>query len=141
MTVTPFERVTPAFEIPARDHHRDRAGAQTAAPRHGEMQRPHVRGKFLHVGDEKFWIRGVTYGTFRPDGAGFQVPGRAIVERDFRTISAAGFNAVRVYTLPPRWLLDIAMANGLRVMVGVWWEQYTTFLDDAARARRIVQQL
>jgi hypothetical protein len=28
--------------------------------------RPKVQGKFLFVGDEKLWIRGVTYGTFRP---------------------------------------------------------------------------
>ncbi|MBO0754749.1 MAG: glycosyltransferase, partial [Bradyrhizobiaceae bacterium] len=140
MSVTPFERIAPAYEIPAREHGED-AGALTAAPGHGDLQRPHVRGKFLQVGDEKFWVRGVTYGTFRPDGAGFQVPDRALVERDFRAMAAAGFNAVRVYTLPPRWLLDVAMANGLRVMVGVWWEQYTTFLDHAAGARRIVQKL
>ena len=141
MSVTPFERITPPYEIPARERRDRDAGAQIAPPRHGELQRPHVRGKFLYVGKEKFWVRGVTYGTFRPDGAGFQVPGRAVVERDFQAIAAAGFNAIRVYTLPPRWLLDVAMVNGLRVMVGVWWEQYTTFLDDAARARRIVQQL
>ena len=32
--------------------------------------RPKVQGKFLFVGDEKLWIRGVTYGTFRPDADG-----------------------------------------------------------------------
>jgi O-antigen biosynthesis protein len=141
MSVTPFERITPAYEIPSRKHHDRDAGAQTAPPRHGELQRPHVRGKFLQVDDEKFWVRGVTYGTFRPDGAGVQFPGRAVVERDFQAIAAAGFNAIRVYTLPPRWLLDVAMANGLRVMVGIWWEQYTTFLDDGARARHIVRKM
>ena len=70
MSVTPFERITPPYEIPAREHHDREAGAQIAPPRHGELQRPHVRGKFLYVGNEKFWVRGVTYGTFRPDGAG-----------------------------------------------------------------------
>ena len=30
-------------------------------------ERPRVEGKFLYVGDEKFWIRGVTYGTFHPN--------------------------------------------------------------------------
>ena len=32
--------------------------------------RPKAQGKFLFVGDEKLWIRGVTYGTFRPDADG-----------------------------------------------------------------------
>ena len=32
--------------------------------------RPTVRGKFLFVGEEKFFVRGVTYGTFRPDANG-----------------------------------------------------------------------
>jgi len=143
MSVAPFERITPLppYEMLAREHLDRDAGARTAAPRHGEMQRPYVRGKFLYVGDEKFWVRGVTYGTFRPDGAGVQFPVHAVVERDFQAIAAAGFNAIRVYTLPPRWLMDVAMANDLRVMVGLPWEQHITFLDDAARVRRIVREL
>src|SRR5262249_6268062 len=32
--------------------------------------RARVHGKFLYVGHTKFWIRGVTYGTFRPDTTG-----------------------------------------------------------------------
>ena len=28
-------------------------------------QRPRVHGKFIFVGDEKFYLRGVTYGTFK----------------------------------------------------------------------------
>lgn len=31
---------------------------------------PHVGGKFIFVGDDKLYIRGVTYGAFRPDGDG-----------------------------------------------------------------------
>ena len=30
-------------------------------------RRPEVRGKFIFVGEEKLYVRGVTYGTFRPD--------------------------------------------------------------------------
>ena len=38
-------------------------------------ERPVVRGKFLFTGKEKFWIKGVTYGTFRPQqGGGVAVP-------------------------------------------------------------------
>ena len=142
MSVTPLERVAlPVSEIPARERHDRAAAIQTEVPGHRDVQRPNVRGKFLYVGDEKFWVRGVTYGTFRPDAAGVQFPARAVVERDFQAMAIAGFNAVRVYTLPPRWLMDVATANGLRVMVGLPWEQHITFCDDAARVRRIVRDL
>lgn len=141
MSVTPLERITPAGEIHPGKHHIEDARSRTAATVPEVLRRPHVHGKFLYLGSEKFFVRGVTYGTFRPDADGFQVPDRTVVERDFAAMAAAGFNAVRVYTLPPRWLLDVALAHGLRVMVGVWWEQFTAFLDDSRRARRIVAKL
>jgi len=34
------------------------------------MERPVVKGKFLYVGEEKFWVRGVSYGTFLVDEEG-----------------------------------------------------------------------
>src|ERR1041384_4255860 len=68
--------------------------------------RPRVRGKFLFVGAEKLYIRGVTYGTFRPQPDGSEVPAADVVERDFALMAASGFNAVRTYTVPPLWLLD-----------------------------------
>ena len=89
-----------------------------------------VRGKFLYQGDSKFWVKGVTYGTFRPDGEGNQFPEPGVVATDFASMAGNGINTVRTYTPPPRWLLDIAQDNGLRVMVGIAWEQHVTFLDD-----------
>jgi len=105
------------------------------------MQRPCVHGKFLYVAGEDFWIRGVTYGTFRPDPTGLQFPPNDVVRRDFRAMADAGLNAVRVYTPPPRWLLDVAAACGLRVMIGLPWEQHLTFLDDGARPGRIMRDM
>jgi beta-galactosidase/beta-glucuronidase len=105
------------------------------------FERPQVRGKFLFVGSEKLWIRGVTYGTFRPDCEGIQFPSREGVARDFSAISRAGLNAVRVYTPPPRWLLDLGASHKLRIMVGLPWEQHIAFLDDRMVARRIVQNI
>jgi beta-galactosidase/beta-glucuronidase len=101
------------------------------------MQRPHVSGRFLYVGDEKLWIRGVTYGTFRPDADGNEYHDPAVVERDFALITENGLNAIRTYTVPPRWLLDAAQDSGLRVMVGLPWEQHVAFLNDRQRARTI----
>ena len=111
------------------------------APHAAEQARLHVRGKFLFVGDEKFWIRGVTYGTFRPDESGANYPPRDVVESDFAAIKSAGLNALRLYTIPPLWLLDLASANGLRVMVGLPWEQHIAFLDDNGRANDIVNRM
>ena len=51
-------------------------------------------------------------------------------------MAAIGVNAVRTYTVPPRWLLDLALEHGLRVMVGLPWEEHVTFLDDRERAQR-----
>ena len=68
--------------------------------------RPCARGKFIFIGDQKFYVRGVTYGTFRPREAGDEYPDPEIVEQDFALMGLNGLNAVRTYTVPPRWLLD-----------------------------------
>jgi O-antigen biosynthesis protein len=91
--------------------------------------RPCVKSKFLFVEDKKLYVRGVTYGTFRPDQDGNDYPPLSSVEQDFRCMVSNGINAVRTYTVPPHWLLDAAHKFGLRVMVGLPWEQHVTFLD------------
>ncbi len=125
----------PTFDIPV-----PQAGPSGVAPTALRAQvdaRPTVRGKFLFVGEEKLWVRGVTYGTFRPDADGHLLPKPAQVKQDFERMAENGINAVRTYTLPPRWLLDLAQEHGLRVMVGLWWEQFVTFLDEPDRRRNI----
>ncbi|HZS34840.1 MAG TPA: glycosyltransferase, partial [Methylomirabilota bacterium] len=107
----------------------------------GDARRPVTRGKFLYVGDEKFWVRGVTYGTFRPGPDGGEYVRRERVESDLAEIAGNGFNAIRTYTVPPRWLLDSALDRGLRVMVGLPWEQHVAFLDDGARAWSIERRV
>ena len=99
--------------------------------------RPVVCGKFLYVDGEKLYLRGVTYGTFRPGPDGSDYPAPEVVAADFAAMARAGVNAVRTYTVPPRWLLDLAGEHGLRLMVGLPWEQHVAFLDDPTRARSI----
>jgi O-antigen biosynthesis protein len=106
-----------------------------------EEIRPRVEGKFLFVGDEKFYIRGVTYGPFRPDETGCEYHHPELVNRDFAQMAEHGINAVRVYTVPPRWLLDVAQQHGLRVMIGLPWEQHITFLDNKRLARDIERRV
>ncbi|MHC1745400.1 MAG: glycosyltransferase [Syntrophobacteraceae bacterium] len=102
-----------------------------------EGVRPRVAGKFIFVGDEKFFIKGVTYGPFRPDEAGCEYHDSETVDRDFAQMAEYGINAVRTYTVPPRWLLDIAQKHGLRVMVGLPWEEHVAFLDSRKLAQDI----
>lgn len=103
-------------------------------PALGFHERPTVRGKSLYLGGRKLAVKGVTYGPFssEPDG-GFDPETAAA---DFAQMVDAGINSIRVYTAPPRWLLDLAHAHGLLVMVGVPWEQHIAFLD-ARRASAI----
>ena len=75
--------------------------------------------------------------TFAPEANGHQFPSRARVSEDFRLMASLGINTVRTYTVPNRELLDEAVRHGLRVMVGLPWEQHVTFLDDKKRARSI----
>ncbi len=103
--------------------------------------RPRVHGKFFQVGRDKLWVRGVTYGTFAPNAGGDLLPEPGVVARDFGAMAARGINAVRVYTRPPRWLLDEAGAHGLRVMVGLDWTQHVAFLESRRRAREIAAEV
>ncbi|MSU64400.1 MAG: hypothetical protein EXS31_18760, partial [Pedosphaera sp.] len=105
------------------------------------FSRPHVRGKFLFKGGEKFYVRGVTYGTFRPSASGVEYSSRDTVESDFRSITAHAFNSIRVYTVPPAWFLDLALQHGLSVLIGLPWEQHINFLDDRRCVRGIKEKL
>ncbi len=100
-----------------------------------------LAGKFLWVGQEKLYVRGVTYGTFRPGMDGSAFPSPKVVEQDFSQMSANGVNAVRTYTCPPHWLLEIALKCNLRVLVGMQGERHYTFLHDKKMVREIRKQV
>ncbi len=108
---------------------------------HSGFERPIIAGKFLTNSGSKLWIKGVTYGTFRPGPSDECYPEPATAESDLSQMAANGFNALRTYTVPPRWLLDLAYGQRLRVMVGLPWEQHVAFMEDRALARRIEERL
>lgn len=103
--------------------------------------RPKITGKFITVNNEKFYVKGVTYGTFQPDAEGIQFPPREIIEMDFYLMALYGINTIRTYTTPPVYLLDIALKNGLKVMIGLPWEQHITFLDSPERISSILNKV
>src|SRR5262245_13737985 len=98
--------------MPARGVSSSSVSPEPASP----LVRPRAAGKFLYAGGEKLYLRGVTYGTFRPNGdSDFPCPG--VVDADLASMAAWGINAVRTYSVPPRWVLDLAAEHRLRVLV------------------------
>jgi len=98
-----------------------------------------LRGKFFYQGDRKFYIRGVTYGAFRPDKNGREYTDINQIDRDFAMMAANGINTVRIpHTTPPTVLLDIAHKHRLKVMIGLSAEQYVGYLIDREKSPDIM---
>ncbi len=91
-----------------------------------------VHGKFFFAGAAKHFVKGVTYGPFATGSDGSPFPERLVVEHDFALMGSAAINTLRVFTVPPCWLLDLAEEAGLKVLVGLPWSQHVAFLDSAA---------
>ena len=98
-----------------------------------------VRGKFFYEGGRKWFLKGVTYGPFKPNSDGDLTASPARAEEDFRMIRELGANLIRVYHVPPRWLLDAAAGHGLRVLISIPWTQHVEFLNSRSIRRQIVQ--
>jgi glycosyltransferase involved in cell wall biosynthesis len=90
-----------------------------------------VDGKFLRVGGERFYVRGVTYGTFAETELGL-FPRWEQAKEDFAAMAAVGINTVRTYTVPEPGLLDLAEEAGLKVLMGVWWDD-PRYIDPSNR--------
>ncbi len=101
------------------------------------LDRPFVSCKFFHQGREKLLLRGVTYGTFRPDAEGNEYPPLHQVERDFAQMSAAGIGCVRTYTVPQAAVLDAASRHGLYLLVGLAAERHVGHLNRRGGDRAI----
>ncbi|HET7294257.1 MAG TPA: glycosyltransferase [Vicinamibacteria bacterium] len=100
-----------------------------------------ISGKFFRSGQETFYLKGVTYGTFAPRSDGSQFPSSERVAGDFALMSARGINAVRLYTPPREDMLEAAERWDLGLMVGLPWTQHVAFLDDAKLTREIRKQV
>ena len=77
-------------------------------------------GKFFRSGNQRVWMKAVTYGPF-PGGW------PKSFERDFSQIVEAGFNSIRLFEMPETPLLDAARRHGLKVFGGLKWGQSADF--------------
>jgi O-antigen biosynthesis protein len=106
----------------------------------GERDRDQNAVAAINQAPEKFLVRGVTYGTFAPvTESGYPPPEQVAI--DFARMREANLNTLRIYTEPPRYLLDEAERQGLRVIVGLAWTQHVCFLDDDALVTSIRQSV
>lgn len=85
-----------------------------------------VDGKFLRAGETRVRARMVTFGPF-PGGMPDDL------RTEFARIREAGFDAIRLYELPDRTLLDRAHDCGLWVFTGLRWASASDFLSHPGR--------
>ncbi len=109
------------------------AGAPQDLPARVTVRGPHLQ----EAEGRRFEIRGVTYGPFGEAGeAIYGDPTQ--VERDLDQIVALGANTLRLYQPPPETLLQGCRRRGLRVLIGIPWNQEGDFL--ATRKKRETAQ-
>ena len=90
-----------------------------------------VGGKFFRLGESKFHVKGLTYGPFAQDAGGSCFPPLEQTRRDLAQICQFGANVIRVYQVPPKWLLELALEHGLRLLVDIPWNKHLCFTESA----------
>ncbi|MCX8091306.1 MAG: glycosyltransferase [Verrucomicrobiae bacterium] len=109
----------------------------------GTSARVSVDGKFFRRGAAKLHLKGVAYGPFAPDAEGVPFASREQTGRDFALARELGANLLRLYHVPPRWLLDLALEHDLLLLIDVPWDKARCCLDGAsglAAAREAVRR-
>jgi len=91
-----------------------------------------VDGKFFRLGDKKFYVKGIAYGPLPPNAQGQPFASPEQTAQDLDQIRELGANVIRVYHVPPRWLLDLAETRELKVLVDIPWNKHLSF-DSAER--------
>src|SRR3984893_14654297 len=102
---------------------------------------PRIRAvaKFFFEGERKFFVKGVTYGPFKPDAEGNHLGRPEQVDVDLALMRQAGLNVVRIYHAPPRWFLDRCAAAGMRVLITLPWAKHIEFLRQKSARDAIIK--
>src|SRR3989442_510203 len=87
------------------------AGDHSRTPLRGAEPGPRVRidGRLFRVADRDWYLKGFTYGPFRPNRNGEHLPERVRMLEDFAHLRELGCNAIRLYHRPTVALLDDAL--------------------------------
>lgn len=105
-------------------------------------QRVVAAGKFLQFADgTSHFIRGISYGPFKPNSRGEPFPEDDRLAADLRHIAALGFNTLRLYEPPTAAVLREVEALGLRLIVGIPWSEHVDFLASRTLCREIEAQV
>ena len=102
-------------------------------------ERVHVSGKLFRAGDDDWYLKGFTYGPFKPNGQGDHLPEPHRLCADLAEMRQLGCNAVRLYHPPPMQFLDLAAEHRIRVMIDVPWEKHRCFFEDWSAQRGAVE--
>ena len=105
------------------------------------LERVRPRAKFFFAGDEKFFLKGVTYGPFRPNADGDFLPTPERAAQDFELMREMGVNIIRIYHVPPKWFLDVCRDHGMRAIISIPWAEHVEFLNDRKIRKQIVQTI
>ncbi len=105
------------------------------------MLRPRAEGKFLYIGGEKFFVKGVTYGAYPPNSEGHQFPELPDIVKDFTLMRNAGINAILTYTVPSLAFLDLALEYNLRVIINIPWMGHVCFLESSSNKKKVRQEV
>ncbi len=101
-------------------------------------ERVRAVAKFFFEGDRKFFVKGVTYGPFKPDVHGDYLGTLEQLDRDLALMRELGVNLLRIYHHPPLWFLDRCAAAGLRVLITLPWAKHIEFLRKKSARDEIV---
>jgi glycosyltransferase involved in cell wall biosynthesis len=124
-----------------RDNSIDSTDAQSLSPGMTKSVNSRVRpvAKFFFEGDQKFFVKGVTYGPFKPDAEGNYLGPPEQVDRDLALMRQVGINVLRVYHAPPRWFLDRCAAARMRVLITLPWAKHIEFLRRKSARQAITE--
>ena len=102
-------------------------------------QRIRAVAKFFFEGDQKFFVKGVTYGPFKPDAEGNYLGRPEQLDIDLGLMREIGINLLRIYHPPPRWFLDRCEAAGMRVLITLPWAKHIEFLRQKKARNEIIR--
>jgi glycosyltransferase involved in cell wall biosynthesis len=101
------------------------------------VDRPHrtngriwVDGKLFRQNDDRFYVKGFSYGPFAPNSTGEPLPERAQLRADLAIMQSLGGNTLRLYSEPSPQVLDDLHEFGIHAIVDIPWEKHRCFFED-----------